>query len=528
MKRSLRLKKRKISPAGEAKYRRVVRFFECVLRHSKGQHAGENFKLLPWQHDIFRELFGRLKPDGMRQHRVAYIEVPKKNGKSTMLAGIALYMLLADEEPGAEVYGAACDREQAGIIYREAAAMVRASPALSKVLEVVDSRKTIIHRASNSFYRVLSADAFRAEGLNIHALLFDELHAQRDRRLFDALRYGGAARRQPLLLSITTAGEMDRKALWWEQRTYAERVAADPTLDPAFFGCVYKADEADDPFAEATWRKANPSLGHTITLESCASDALEAKKSPSKLNSFLRYRLNVPTASDVRWILPDKWAACGAELRPLTGRQAYVGLDLSSTTDLTCAVYLFPDEDGTFDVMPFFWAASENAQARAHKDKVPYLDWAKERTEYGPLLRLTDGNATDYDTVRRDINEISKQFVIRQMGIDPWNAQHISQQLQGDGFEIVEFRQGFGSMSSPAKFLETLVLSGKLRHANHPVLSYMAANVAIEMNHAGDIKLSKSKSTERIDGMVGLVEAVGLWQRATAPKPEQTWDIHTI
>jgi phage terminase large subunit-like protein len=212
----------------------------------------------------------------------------------------------------------------------------------------------------------------------------------------------------------------------------------------------------------------------------------------------------------------------------LDGRQAYVGLDLSSTTDLTCAVYLFPDADGTFDVLPFFWAAAENAQARAHRDKVPYLDWAKERTEYGPLLRLTDGNATDYDTVRRDINEISKRFVIRQMGIDPWNAQHISQQLQGDGYEIVAFRQGFGSMSSPAKFLETAVLSGRLRHGNHPLLAWMANNVAIEMNHAGDIKLSKSKSTERIDGMVALVEAVGLWQTATAPKPEQSWDIVTI
>jgi phage terminase large subunit-like protein len=453
---------------------------------------------------------------------------PRRQGKSTLLAGIALYMLLADEEPGAEVYGAACDREQAGIIYREAAAMVRASPALSKVLEVVDSRKTIIHRASNSFYRVLSADAFRAEGLNIHALLFDELHAQRDRRLWDALRYGGAARRQPLLLSITTAGELDRKALWWEQRTYAERCKADSTLDPAFYGCVFKADEADDPFDEATWRKANPSLGHTITLESFAADALEAKNSPSKLNSFWRYRLDVATSSDVRWILPDKWAACGGPLRPLDGRQAYVGLDLSSTTDLTCAIYLFPDADGTFDVLPFFWAASENAQERAKRDKVPYLDWARERNEYGPLLRLTDGNATDYDTVRRDINEISKRFVIRQMGIDPWNAQHISQQLQGDGFEIVAFRQGFGSMSSPAKYLETLVLSGRLRHANNAMLSWMASNVAIEMNHAGDIKLSKSKSTERIDGMVGLVEAVGLWQTATAPKPEQSWDIVAI
>ena len=517
-----------LTSQGERQYKRVVRFFETVLRHSKGQTAGQHFSLLPWQKDAFRELFGRLKPDGSRQYRVGYIEVPKKNGKSTLLAGLALYGLVADGEPGAEIYGAACDREQAGIIYREAASMVRSSPALSKVLEVIDSRKTIVHRASNSFYRVLSAEAFRAEGLNIHMLLFDELHAQRDRRLWDALRYGGAARRQPLILSITTAGELDRHALWWEQRTYAERCQADPALDPSFFGCVFKADEKDDPFAEVTWRKANPSLGHTITLESFAADALEAKNSSSKLNSFLRYRLNVPTASDVRWILPDKWAACGGELRPLAGRQAFVGLDLSSTTDLTCAVYLFPDDDGTFDVLPFFWAPAEGAALRARKDKVPYLEWAKATTQYGPLLRLTDGSATDYDTVRRDINEISKQFTVRQMGIDPWNAQHIAQQLQGDGFEIVAFRQGFGSMSSPSKYLEASILQGRIRHANHPVLSAHAAAVAIEMNHAGDIKPSKSKSTERIDGIVALVEALGLWQTATAPKPEQNWDIVAI
>ena len=517
-----------LTEQGERKYQRVVRFFETVLRHSKGAQAGEHFKLLPWQHEVFRELFGRLKPDGMRQYRVGYIELPKKMGKSTMLAGLALYGLVADDEPGAEIFGAACDREQAGIIYREAASMVRSSPALSKVLEVIDSRKTIVHKASNSFYRVLSADAFRAEGLNIHYLLFDELHAQRDRRLWDALRYGGAARRQPLILSITTAGELDRQALWWEQRTYAERCKADPTLDPSFYGCVFKADDKDDPFDEATWHKANPSLGHTITLESFAADALEARNSPSKLNSFLRYRLNVATASDVRWILPDKWAACGGDLRPLAGRQAFVGLDLSSTTDLTCAVYLFPDDDGTFDVLPFFWAPEEGAAARAKKDKVPYLDWAKTQTPYGPLLRLTDGSATDYDVVRRDINEISKQFTVRQMGIDPWNAQHIAQQLQGDGFEIVAFRQGYGSMSSPAKYLEAALLQQRIRHANHHVLSAHAAAVAIEMNHAGDIKPSKAKSTERIDGIVALIEAFGLWQTATAPKPEQSWDILTL
>jgi len=278
----------------------VVHFFEKILRHSKGQNAGKPFTLLPWQHNVMRELFGRLSPDGLRQHRVGYIELPKKQGKSTTLAGIALYMTAFDSEPGAEVYGAACDREQAGIIYREAASMVRASPALSRHLEVIDSRKTIVHKASNSFYRVLSADAFRAEGLNIHALLFDELHAQRDRRLWDALRYGGAARRQPLILSITTAG-YDRKSICWEQHAYAERCIADPTVDPAFFGCIYAASPEDDWKDQKTWHKANPSLGETITLESFAADAREAEQSPSKLNSFLRYRGCAP------W--PNGWGA---------------------------------------------------------------------------------------------------------------------------------------------------------------------------------------------------------------------------
>jgi len=284
---------RELSDDGQAKYKRVVWFFENVLRHSKGQNAGKPFKLLPWQHHMLRELFGRLNPDKTRQHRVGYIELPKKQGKSTTLAGLALYLTGFDGEPGAECYGAACDREQAGIIYREAASMVRASPALSRYFDVIDSRKTIIHKASNSFYRVLSADAFRAEGLNIHALLFDELHAQRDRRLWDALRYGGAARRQPLLLSITTAG-YDRKSICWEQHQYAERCMADPSVDPAFFGCIYAGPPdcgADGSWKEErVWRMANPSLGETITLESFKADAREAEQSPSKLNSFLRYR----------------------------------------------------------------------------------------------------------------------------------------------------------------------------------------------------------------------------------------------
>jgi phage terminase large subunit-like protein len=508
---------------GQAKYERVVHFFEKILRHSKGQNAGKPFTLLPWQHHVLRELFGRLNPDGTRQHRVGYIELPKKQGKSTTLAGIALYMAAFDSEPGAEVYGAACDREQAGIIYREAASMVRASPALSRHLEVIDSRKTIVHKASNSFYRVLSADAFRAEGLNIHALLFDELHAQRDRRLWDALRYGGAARRQPLLLSITTAG-YDRKSICWEQHAYAERCIADPAVDPAFFGCIYAASPEDDWKDPATWHKANPSLGETITVESFAADAREADQSPSKLNAFLRYRLNVWTTQDVRWLAPDAWSKCGGKIDAnLEKRDWYAGLDLASTTDLSALVLVSQADDGTFDAIPFFWVPEQNASERTLRDKVDYIGWIRDG-----YIRATDGNVTDYDVIRRDINELAKTYNIRQLAIDRWNATQLATQLQGDGMEVVGFGQGYGSMSAPSKQLETLVLSERIRHGGHPVLSWMAANVAVQSDHQGNIKPSKAKSTERIDGIVSLVMAVGLHAAATAPPPDQSWDITVI
>ena len=358
----------------QAKADRVYGFFEKVLKHSKGQTAGQPFLLLPWQKYVLGEIFGRCRSDGLRQYRQGYIEIPKKNGKSTLLAGIALYMLVADGEAGAEVYGAASDREQAGIIYREAASMVRSSPALSKVLEVLDSRKTIVHRGSNSFYRVLSADAFRAEGLNISCLLFDELHAQRgDRRLWDALRYGGAARRQPLVLSITTAGEANKTHLWYEQHDYAERCIADPAFDPSFFGCIYAASREDDWKSPKVWRKANPSLGETISEESFAADCREAENSATKLNSFLRYRLNIPTTSDVRWLRPDQIAACSGPLsESLEGRDVWCGLDLASNYDTTCFSAVAPNDAGGYDVHVMAWIPEHNAAERERNDRVQY------------------------------------------------------------------------------------------------------------------------------------------------------------
>lgn len=522
-KSSLRSTAHDLTPDGEAKYLRVVAFFEKILRHSKGQNAGKPFLLLPWQHHVLRELFGRVHDDGTRKHRVGYIELPKKQGKSTTLAGIALYMTMFDSEPGAEVYGAACDREQAGIIYREAASMVRASPALSKHLEVIDSRKTIVHKASNSFYRVLSADAFRAEGLNIHALLFDELHAQRDRRLWDALRYGGAARRQPLLLSITTAG-YDRTSICWEQHAYAERCIAKPETDPAFFGCIYAAPAncgSDGSWKrKKIWQAANPSLGQTITVDSFAADAREADATPSKLNAFLRYRLNVWTTSEVRWLSPEAWAKCSRPLdKDLENRQWFAGLDLASTYDLSAFVMVSQAEDGTFDVMPHFWVPENNASERATRDKIDYLGWIRDG-----YIVATDGNVTDYDVIRRDIVEISKKFDVKQIAIDRWNATQLSTQLQGDGLEVVGFGQGYGSMSSPSRQFENLVLSQRIR-CHSPVMDWMAGNVAVQTDYASNIKPSKAKSTERIDGIVALVMALGIHASATVKPPEQNWDM---
>ena len=259
-------------------------------------------------------------------------------------------------------------------------------------------------------------------------------------------------------------------------------------------------------------------------MESFAADAREAEQSPSKLNAFLRYRLNVWTTQDVRWLSPDAWAKCGKPLRDkLEKRQWYGGLDLASTTDLSALVLVSQDEDGTFDVMPYFWVPQDNAAERTLRDKVDYVGWIRDG-----YVRATDGNVTDYDVIRRDIVQLAQQFNIRQIGIDRWNATQLATQLQGDGIDVLGFGQGYGSMSSPSRALENYVLSEKIRHAGNPVLAWMASNVAVQSDHQGNIKPSKAKSTERIDGIVALVMALGIHATATAPPPEQNWEIFTI
>jgi phage terminase large subunit-like protein len=503
---------------------RVCKFIETFCIHSKGQWAGEPFRLMDWQrHDILEPLFGWVDPEGRRRYRTAAIFTPKKQGKSTLLSALALFFLFADGEPGAEVYSAAADRFQAGIIARECFALAKGSPYLSRNLEVVESRNTIIHRQSFSRYSVLSGDNFRAEGINASAILFDELHAQRDRRLFDALRYAGAARRQSLLISISTAG-FDRgpNAIWWDQWQYAERVQADPETDPTFFGKVYAAPEQADPekyFDPKLWKQANPSLGITVSEESFAADAAEARSRPAALNSWLRYRMNVPTQSDVRWFSPETWALGNIPPPvPLAGRPCYLGLDLASTYDITALVALFPSDDGTFDVDCRFFIPRKNAAERELKDRIPYAQWLREGWIIG-----TDGDICDYGVVLQHIREYAAEHRVLGLAADRWNAAATMTQIQGDGTEVYGFSQSFGSLSAPSKLLETLVVGQKIRMVS-PVLAWMAGNVAVQEDSNGNIRPSKKASREKIDGIVALVMALGLHSTAQV-KAADSWEL---
>jgi phage terminase large subunit-like protein len=489
---------------------RVGTFFSKFLRHSKGQWAGKAFELQPWQRDqVIRPLFGWKRPDGTRRYRRAYIEIPKKNGKSTLSAGISLYLLVADNEPGAEVYNAACDREQASIVFREAANMVRASAELSTRLDVVDSTKRIVFHAQAAVLKALSADVPTKEGLNWHGLIFDELHAQKTRHLWDTLYYGGASRRQPLLVSITTAG-FDRDSICWEQHEYAQGLL-DGTIgeDWSFFPFIAAAAEADDWKVEATWRKANPSYGVTIKPDEMAEAARDAQASPAKENSFKRYRLDQWTEQETRWHPVERWDACDQPSPLLDGRECFAAIDLASTTDLAALVLGFPDgswpEPDALDLLLFCWATEHHCRERERLNR-PRLDaWIR-----SGLIDEVPGFVVDYDRIREKLKSLREVYNVRKVALDRWNAAQLATQLEAEGFEVCFMGQGFASMSGPTKEYEKLLLGGKLRHGGNQVLRWMFRNLAVEMDAAGNLKPSKKHAREKIDGQVAAIMTVGL------------------
>jgi phage terminase large subunit-like protein len=496
----------------------VLRFVKN-LPLGTGEWAGQTFPLLPWQERFLRELFGRLAPDKQRQYREAYVEIPRKNGKTTLCAALALYLLLADEEPGAQVYSAAVDRDQASLVFQAAAAMVRADPELEAAVEIIPSQRRMIHRASGSLYRAIPGDAPSAHGYDASAVIYDELHAAPHRELWDVLTTSTGARRQPLVVAITTAG-YDRHSICWERHDYATKVRDGVLQDPGFLPVLYAADHADDWTAQATWRKANPSFGHTIKADYLAREAQKAQEIVGYQNTFKRLHLNLWTEQDTRWLDVAAWDACRTDRADLTGRPVFLGLDLSSTTDLTALVLAAPDDTGDgLEVRAQFFCPESGIRRRAQRDRVPYDLWAQQG-----WITATPGDVVDYDHVRAAAGQWAEAHQVRELAFDRWNATQLITQLQGDGLTCVGFGQGFQGMQAACRELEKRIVARTLRHDGNPVLRWMVANVAVEQDPAGNRKPSKAKSTDRIDGVVALLMALG---RAMV-HPAGTWSEVTL
>lgn len=506
----------------------AVAFIENLC-HTKGTWAGKPFELIDWQEQIIRDLFGTLKPNGYRQFNTAYIEIPKKQGKSELAAAVALLLTCGDGEERAEVYGCAADRQQAAIVFDVAADMVRMCPALSKRVKILASQKRLIYTPTNSFYQVLSAEAYSKHGFNIHGVVFDELHTQPNRKLFDVMTKGsGDARMQPLYFLITTAGT-DTHSICYETHQKAKDIIEGRKIDPTFYPVIYGADESDDWTDPKVWKKANPSLDITVGIDKVKAACESAKQNPGEENAFRQLRLNQWVKQAVRWMPMEKWDKCAfaVDEDELEGRVCYGGLDLSSTTDITTFVLVFPpslggaasvprlgdgfatsccpplDEDDKYIILPYFCIPEDNLTLRVNRDHVPYDVW--ERQGY---LQTTEGNVVHYGFIEQFIERLGERFNIREIAFDRWGAVQMVQNLEGMGFTVVPFGQGFKDMSPPTKELMKLVLEQKIAHGGHPVLRWNMDNIYIRTDPAGNIKADKEKSTEKIDGAVATIMAL--------------------
>jgi phage terminase large subunit-like protein len=495
----------------------AVNFGPEFFKHVKGELGGHPLRLEPHQAAFVANLFGWKRKDGLRRYRTAYREIGRGNGKSTecvIIAGILLYL---DDEPGADIFSAAGTRDQAREVFGPFKINVLGNPSLSEISQCYQNSVVRLDEATGlpcGNYKAIAADADMQHGGNPHGVIFDELHVQANRDLWDVLHTGKIKRRQPLTVAITTAG-FDRHSICYELRQWAEKVRDGAVEDQEFLPAIYAATAEDDWTSPETWRKANPNLGVSIREEDIAKECAKAREMPGYENTFKRLHLNIWTEQDVRWLSTKKWQLGDAELPPLDGESCWAGLDLSTTTDVTALVLAFPRPKGGFYLVSRFWVPRESARRRSHRDRVDYLMWANQK-----FITLTDGDVVDYDVVRRDINELNERYHIQEIAIDRWNAAQITTQLQGDGFTVEQFGQGYASMSPAAKEFEKLVIEGALQHGGNPVLRWMAANVAIEQDAAGNIKPSKAKSTERIDGIVAAVMAVG---RAATAEPQDGW-----
>lgn len=508
----------------EAKAQRAVDFIQKICLHTKGRHAGKPFFLERWQaEEIIRPIFGTMMHDDqlggfVRQYRIAWLEMARKNGKSEILSALALLLLVGDDEESAEVYSVAADKDQAALVYNTAKRMVELSPILSARLEIIDSRKRIIDRKTNSVYQVLPGDAAGALGTNPSAVLFDEVLTQKDNSLWQAMRQGFGTRKQPIMIAATTAA-FRTAAFALEEHEHSLRVIEDPNLDPARF--VFARNVPDDwdwadegqPATEENpkgtgWYLANPALGSFLSIENLRAEAREAAERPTVQNSFRVFRLNQWVSQATRWLDMHLWAENGKPFKreQLKGRPCFAGIDLAATGDFNAWVLLFPGsptdaKDPGYTVVPYFWVPRPAVEKRSNM-KSRFEVWEREG-----FLSVTEGPTTDFNAIFTRISEDAEFFHIKAFGYDPWNATQLVNQLEEHGLIPVKVPQSSARLNDPCKAIESALAARELRHGNHPVLEWMADNVELDVTGDGLIRPSKRKSGEKIDGIAALANA---------------------
>jgi phage terminase large subunit-like protein len=499
---------------------RAIQFIERYCKHHKAEWAGRALLLEQWQKDDFiRPLFGWKRADGSRRYRTALIEIARKNGKSELVAALALYLLVCDEEPGAEIYSSATKKDQAKIVWDTSSAMVRASKRLKKfVRERRSNGGVLLCDKLDSKFVPLGADSKTLDGLNPHGNLVDELHAHRDRSVWDVLDTALGSRRQPLTIAITTAGVFDKESIGWEIHDHGVQVLEAAFEDDEFFALIYSPDEGDDPLGTVAQEKANPNIDVSVKRDYLERQARKAKRQPRFFNEYCRLHTNVWTQQVTRWLRVDRWLDCEPQLTSavaaaaraareqlLLGRKCYGGADLSSKLDITAFVLAFPMPAGVFELLCRFYMPEDRIADLYDQHQRHFRQWADDG-----WICATPGEVIDYDFIRSDVNALGKLYRIDEIGFDPWNATQFATDLgEGDGFKMVEVRQGYGSMSEPSKSFEALITSRKIRHQCNPVLRWMVGNAVCKTDPAGNIKPDKEKAKNKIDGVVASTIAVG-------------------
>ena len=479
---------------------RAVSFIEKFITHTKGEKSGMPLILEKWQREIVEKIFGwKNKKTNLRQYRTCFIMLGRKNGKTTLTAGIGLYMLFADEEKGSEIYAAAGDRNQAGLVHEIAKGMILNNPELTARAKIL--RNSIVNESKGNYFQAISSDSKTKHGFNANCVIFDELHTQVNRDLWDTLHTSTASRRQPLVIAITTAG-YDKQSICYEVYSYAKKVLDGSIKDDSFLPIIYEAEMDSDITLESTWKKANPNYGVSLKKEYMQRESKKALDIPSYLNSYLRLHLSQWTENEIKWMGDKEWMECEGELGDLSNMECWGGLDLATTRDITAFVLIFR-VDNIFKIKPYFFVPRDNAKARSDRDGVDYMSWISQ----GHII-ATEGNVTDYSFIRKKINELSKKYRIQSIAYDRWNASQLVIDLIGDGATLSAIGMGFASQSAPTKQLEKLILSKEIEHDGNPVLRWMMGNVQLEIDAADNQKISKKKSKEKIDGVAATIMAL--------------------